>query len=133
MQRIGPVVYGQAILFAMQLKLAFGYSIAISAHKRREIGFGRVYNVLYIVMSLYHIGQISMLIGNHDSHNCSAIVGNGHFVSCFVAENIQIGFFAVDASLKVFTLQPAYILHLICVRHIRKFLVILCCKVNEKK
>ena len=81
MQAVGTVVDGQLVFLAVELELTFGNAVAVAADERREVGFGRVDDILNIVVSLNDIGQSALAVGYHNGNDGASVIGYGDFVA----------------------------------------------------
>ena len=56
-------------------------------------------------MSLNDIGDVPILVGNHDGNQCAAIIRDADLISRLVDQGEQIGLLSLDSGLKIFTFQ----------------------------
>ena len=106
-QVVGAVVDGQVVLLAVEGELAVADAVALATYEGGEEGLGRAHAVVNVVVSLNHVGIVAVAVGHHNSYECAAIVGDGHFHTVFVGQEEEVGGFTIDFFLEIFTLQSA--------------------------
>ena len=113
MQMVRTIVDSQAVVLAIHGEVSLGNAVAIAAHKGAEEGFRTVHHVLYGVMSLYNIGHLAFLVGNHDGHYSTSVVGDANFHTVSVREYEEVSLLTLNDSLEVLSLESGnkYFVH----------------------
>ena len=96
MKVVRTVVDCKIVLLAVDCELAFTYSVAVASYQCAEERFGAIQEVVDAVMSLYYIGVVAVLVGNHDAANRSTVVCYCNFAAFLVLENEKSGFLAAN-------------------------------------
>ena len=105
MQMVGAVVDSQAIVFAVHREVSLGNAVAIAAYKGAEERLRTIDHVLNGVMSLNNIGHLAFLVGNHDGHDGTSVIGDADFHSVAVRQDEEVCLLSLNDSLEVFSLK----------------------------
>ena len=114
-ERVGTIVDRQIVFLAVQLELTLANAVAVASDEGGEIGFRAVYHALDGVVTLNHIAHVAVFVGHHDGDQCSAIVGDGHFVTQAVLQDVEIRLFSVYCGLEIFFSQATNVFCFNCV------------------
>ena len=95
MQRVGPVIGSQRIIFALQLKMTFGDPVAIATDDGAEISIWLMNVFADAVVTQHHVSRFSILVGHNQADHTRAIVGDGN-ADFLTLQDIQGSGLAVD-------------------------------------
>ena len=87
-QGVGAVVDGELVFLLVQGKGTFSDAVAVAADQGGEEGLGAVDDTLDIGVTLDDVGYVAVLVGHHDGHDGTAVIGDGHFISLSVSQYV---------------------------------------------
>ena len=137
MEMVVSIVDSQLVLFAVEGELAVLDAVAEASDENTEERLGRVDDILDVVMSLNHVGMLAVLVGNHDCHDGTTIVGDSYFITLVVFQNEKVGLLSIYGSLKICSFQTTDIFWF-CIHNISIFFSyfpcfkVIYCKVTKK-
>jgi len=104
------VVYNKAVLLAVELELTVTDTVTETTDKSREVRLIALEVLIYVIKSLNDIGNLAILVRNHDCYDSTTIVRNCYFVAFAILKNVEICLLSVDLSLEVCGIDSAKVL-----------------------
>ena len=104
-QSVWSIVDGKAVLFSIKSEFSLANTVAIASDKGRKKWFWTGDYIVDVVVTLYHVCNISISVWNHYSYKCSTIVCYCNFVACFVCQDVEVCLLSVNHFLEICSLQ----------------------------
>ena len=108
-QMVRTVVECQLVFLTVQCELSLTDTVTPATNQCREVRLIAAGQLLNTIVTLNDVSNVTILIGNHDSHNGTTIVRDGYLIAFTVTEDVQVGLLTVDSGLEVFSLQTTQI------------------------
>ena len=85
---VRTIVERQLVLLAVKGELTLADTVTITSDESGAINLVGFNKSLNAVEALDNIGYIAILVGNHDCADSAAIIGDCHFVTFAVTQNV---------------------------------------------
>ena len=88
MQVVGTIIEGELVVLAVERELTLADAVAIASDKGGAIDLVGFHKSLNAVEALDDVSYLALPVGHHDGTDGAAIVGDCHFVTFTVAQNV---------------------------------------------